>query len=157
METSTLTTDELLSPYEEPLSGTTTILKHEEGAESESEFGKGCVYCIGLFLSHAERCAVMNMESRAASSAFMKEETPLLFFNGASDHLYDLDVSTLKDTQLADEIQEWKTKCIGWGHGFGKPKPTNEDVVWSISKAKEFLFRIDKTELGIVPVKARWD
>jgi len=56
----------------------------------ESEFGKGLTYCIGLFLAHAERKIDFGTDERSAET----------WFNGASDHLYEIDVSVIRDKKL---------------------------------------------------------
>jgi len=65
-----------------------------------NEFGKGFTYCIGLFLAHAER----------KYSAVEAEVDNMLWFNGAADHLFELEVP---DTfPLKAECLKWKEKCL---------------------------------------------
>lgn len=112
-------------------------MEHEE-----SEFGKGLTYCIGLFLAHAERD--------------IHNDDYGLWFNGASDHLYELDTFTIKDDDLKKRLEEWKSTILHWGHGFSPPLATKEDFQWSIQQAKDFLREIDNT-IGAETTKGSWE
>ncbi len=111
--------------------------------EETSEFGKGFTYCIGLFLAHQHM-----MES-------YQKESPYLWFNGASDHLFELQIRdnfVLKDACLA-----WKEEVLDLGHGRGLMEKGNfDDIAWSLNKAKEFLMAWDK-QCGIDVEKGRWE
>ena len=110
-------------------------------AKKISEFGKGLTYCIGLFLAHTER--------------EIYDKNYHIWFNGASDHLYELDLSKVNKS-LKKQLSEWRTKVIHWGHGFSEPYPTEEDFNWSIQQAKDFLREID-TKIGIKTVQGSWE
>jgi len=112
-----------------------------------SEFGKGLTYCIGLFLAHAER----EIHNTGTDRDYH------LWFNGASDHLYDLDLSKIKDASLGVRIAYWREKVIHWGHGFSKPIPTEKDFHWSVQQAKDFLREIDSTLIGVVVIQGQWE
>ena len=119
-----------------------------EENKTESEFGKGTVYNLGLFLSHAER----NSELRAK----MKGNDLLseLWFNGASDHLYELIIPDNFPEDLKSRMYDFKGKCLHFGHGLNQ-KVTNEDINWAIGEAKDILFLIDRFH-GVKSVKAEW-
>ena len=119
--------------------------------EETSEFGKGLTYCIGLFLAHVER---FRDESKTAMS---DELWPGMWFNSASDHLYELDISKVTNKKLHKELCAWQQKVLHWGHGFQKPSATKEDVYWSIEKAKEFLRQIDAKMLNVKTIKGSWE
>ncbi len=112
-----------------------------------SEFGKGLTYCIGLFLAHAER----EIHNTSTNRDY------LLWFNGASDHLYDLDLSKVKDEFLKADLDNWRAKIIHWGHGFSKPTATEKNFHWSVQQAKDFLRKIDKTIIGAKTIKGSWE
>ena len=118
--------------------------------KKESEFGKGLTYCIGLFLAHAERYEDYKKNNRFDNNAEM-------WFNGASDHLYEIDTNCLPKGKLRKDIEDWRDKVIHFGHGFSKPYPKEKDVFWSVEKAKEFLFLIDKKLLKLKPIKGSWE
>ena len=117
---------------------------------TESEFGKGLTYCIGLFLAHAERWE----KDKETYTGVNKAE---MWFNGASDHLYELDTTQIANNTFRKEIDNWRQEVLHWGHGFKKPYPTEKNVIWSIEKAIEFLRRIDKTMLKTKTIKGQWE
>jgi len=106
-----------------------------------SEFGKGLTYCIGLFLAHAERAIFQDDYG--------------MWFNGASDHLYELDPSTLPK-RLENRVNRFKDKCIEWRLMWGDDKPTKENFEWSIQEAKDLLRAIDKNN-GVKTKKGGWE
>ena len=120
--------------------------------ETESEFGKGLTYCIGLFLCHSDKAIEYKQQQK--KSGFAK--WPEMWFNGSSDHLYELNVSKVGDKKLQANLEDWAKKVIHWGHGFSAPYPTEDDVFWSISEAKEFLRLIDEKMLNTETITASW-
>ena len=121
--------------------------------KKESEFGKGLTYNLGLFLAHAER---FKEEERVYAS-ISSDRAPMIWFNGASDHFYELDTSRVKDAALKERLETLKDKCLGWGHGFRKIPATDKDVEWSIAEAKACLLEIDRLELGVSVIKGSWE
>ena len=115
--------------------------------ETDSEFGKGLTYCIGLFLAHAER----------ETKGFTEDLRYEMWFNGASDHLYELDTTSITNDSLKKEIDSWREKVLRWGHGFKKPKATKKDMTWAINKATELLRKIDETMLNIKTINGSWE
>ena len=101
--------------------------------KAESDFGKGFTYCIGLFLAHAER-----------------KEYEMLWFNGAADHLCELEIP--ENFVLKEECKAWQDKCLNWR----LEDYTEKDKVWAIEQAKEFLREWDKQ--NNIPVeKGEWE
>jgi len=100
------------------------------------EFGKGLTYCLGLFLTHAER------KHDVPGVAVM--DSAEMWFNGASDHLYDLVIPENFPQDLKDRLGKLQDKAIHWGHGFKIPTATEEDRAWAIFEAKDLLLCIDK-------------
>lgn len=126
--------------------------------ETESEFGKGLTYCIGLFLAHTERATKYKKEMAPLEKEHnLSMHWPEMWFNGASDHLCELDVSKIDDEALREEIISWKEKVLHWGHGFEEPKATEENIHWSIKKATEFLRQIDEKLLKTETIKGQWE
>lgn len=126
-----------------------------------SEFGKGCTYCLGLFLAHAERSwgppdfdkeqdERMKDMGKVNDYSFSTE----LWFNGASDHLYDLEIPDNFPVRLKSRLKKLQSKSLYFGHGFGQDT-TNKDKMWAIEEAKELLRLIDNF-LGIKTSKAQW-
>jgi len=115
-----------------------------------SEFGKGLTYCLGLFLAHAERYNELNeYKSESNFACFM-------FFNGASDHLYEMQIPEDFPATLQNRLKIFQGRCIQFGHGMDITKSKEEDVMEAIGEAKSLLLEIDKF-FGIDTKKARWD
>jgi len=111
--------------------------------KKQSEFGQGLCYNLGLFLSHAERGIV---------ESYSEDRDATMWFNGASDHLFDLQVDSAPKN-LRARLKKFQEKCIGW-RGLGEPKPTPNDRAWAIQEAKELLRLIDKAS-GIRTIKGQ--
>jgi len=113
--------------------------------KNKSEFGKGLTYCLGLFLCHSERDYWKS-----------KPKDAELWFNAASDHLYELEIPDSLPIRLKQRLKKLCRKSIHWGHGFDvKDKPTEENKIWAISEAKDLLRLIDK-HFGIKTQKGAW-
>lgn len=115
--------------------------------EKETEFGRGLTYCLGLFLAHADRN--MNFSGDSSKEDLYAEA----WFNGASDHLYDLEIERVKDSKLRARLLKFQKKVLHWGHGFAAPRATFADRNWSIAEAKDLLYEIDRLELGVIVAK----
>ena len=127
-----------------------------------SEFGKGCTYCLGLFLAHAERTMGMTLKQLDEMDERNEDkENPnyslatSLWFNGASDHLYELEIPEQFPVALKKRLAKFKHKVLMWGHGFTNTE-TKEDKKWSIQEAKDILRLIDK-QLGVKTMKGQWE
>lgn len=106
--------------------------------ETDSEFGSGCAYCLGLFLMHTERD--LHTEEKLEAVGVNPAS---IWFNGASDHLYGLHASKKFPAQLSQRIEDFKAQCLSWGHGFHDVPPTKENKKWAIKEALEILMEID--------------
>jgi len=56
--------------------------------DKTSEFGQGLTYCLGLFLAHEWNLKEME---KTYSKVGLNDWVSI-WFNGASDHLYDLEI-----------------------------------------------------------------
>jgi hypothetical protein len=95
-----------------------------------SEFGKGFTYCIGLFLMHAERdfYKVNGIEDYSS------------WFNGAGDHLFELQIPKNIPEIFKEKIQEWRKEVLKF-----RCNPASKlDFEKSINTAKEILIEYDK-------------
>ena len=128
----------------------------------ESDFGKGCVYCIGLFLAHAER--LNDMVERYKE---MREKHPDMFeechavqlwFNGASDHIYELEIPNQFPEELRERIKIFQSKCLDLSHGISglMLKVPLREGLWAIQEAKDILREIDRT-LGVEVIKGNYE
>ena len=112
--------------------------------KKESDFGKGLTYNLGLFLAHAER-PQMEIHGKDDYS---------LWFNGAADHLYEIEIPVIFKDKLKDRIFKFQSKCLDWRLAmYGTV--TEKDFKWAINEAKSLLLEIDKT-MGIDTIKASW-
>ena len=100
---------------------------------AKSDFGKGFSYCIGLFLMHSERKEYEGFH---------------LWFNGASDHLYDLEIPDCFSGVMKKRIETWQAKCLDWR--LNKYNPA--DKKWAIDEARSFLMKYDKLN-GVKAIK----
>lgn len=92
-----------------------------------SEFGKGFSYCLGLFLAHAER----------------QHDDPSMWFNGAVDHLYELQIPLLMEGSRED-IEMWLEKMYGFRNSvFGEYKVDKVDKAKALQYAKDLLLELD--------------
>jgi hypothetical protein len=105
-----------------------------------SEFGKGFVYCIGLFLCHAER----------DKKFFGKDYS--LWFNSAADHLFELIIPENISDEFKLKIKNWQNKCLE----FRLNEASKEDFLSAIKTAKEILFEYDLF-LGNCAVVGDWE
>ena len=128
------------------------INEHDE----KSEFGKGLAYNLGLFIAHQFMFEDGRKEVyKEASQKFGRDMWPETWFNGSSDHLYELQVDSAP-SHLRKRLKEFGDKCLHWGHGFSEPYPTEKDVNWAIQEAKALLMELDKSN-KIDVIKAEWD
>lgn len=117
--------------------------------EETSEFGKGLTYCLGLFLAHE---AMWRQEAESKVPGW-----PHYWFNGASDHLYELEVPESFPPAIKERLCALREKTIAWGHGVGeRNSATEQDVSWSLKEAKSLLRAIDQFH-GVDVVEGGWE
>jgi hypothetical protein len=109
--------------------------------QKESEFGKGFTYCIGLFLAHSERRIKGDLSD-------------WVWFNGASDHLYELEIPD--NFPLKKECKAWRDKCLEWGHGSSMSVNKKDARQWALAQALKFLRAWDEYQL-IETIKGRYE
>ena len=102
-----------------------------------SEFGMGFTYCLGLFLAHAE----MRMYPKDKVDAE-------LWFYGATDHLYDLQIPVFFTDEKKEEISAFRSFCMDRRLG----EATVADIATAVQKAKDLLRDFDMA-LGIKTIK----
>ena len=115
--------------------------------KKSSEFGKGFVYNLILFASHFDR---------EKDHVLLKKDAYMLWFNGASDHLYELEIpEQFENTELGRLAKKLQHKALELGHGFTK-SATKKDFKECVRLTKDIGLLIDK-ELGIKPIKGDWE
>jgi len=134
---------------------------------TESEYGRGLAYCLGLFLAHADRVRSekqtykhSDREGTIAKELDATYSTVELerWFSGASEHLYGLKVKAAPE-DLQERLTEFRDKCVSWGQGFElkrRSAPTRRDVEWAIREAKDLLFELDRLS-GVKPTRATYE
>lgn len=117
-----------------------------------SEFGRGLTYCLGLFLAHAEKTPRGLSQSEIKNGALDKYAN--LWFNGANDHLRELQIPESLPEGLKKDLSDFVAFCFSCDTLSGSP--THSDVSKAINWAKRLLFRIDQA-IGIDVGRGRWE
>lgn len=112
-----------------------------------SEFGRGLTYCLGLFLCHSERDRI-GLKSKNMEAG--------LWFNGAGDHLYELEVPDTLPKSLRNRLKKFRNKVLQWRCSIGDDEPTDDDKDWAIHEAKDLLILIDK-HFEVKTQKGGWE
>lgn len=125
-----------------------------------SEFGKGLVICLVKFAEHRWRWFEQKNLWKE-----MHEENPELFnesravemhFNGASDHLYEIEVPAVwKRKKIGKKVKELQDFGLEMGHGFTHKGWTEADVEKAYTLCREIALLVDK-ELGLNPQIGEW-
>jgi len=105
----------------------------------KSEFGKGFVYCLGLFLCH-------TMQNHYLSEERKKDDTYIeMWFYGAADHFYEIEIPEQLPQKMKIRLINFVDKVIAWRLPIGRVNvPTKEDKEWAINEAKDILLEVDK-------------
>ena len=112
--------------------------------KKESEFGKGFVYCLFLFAKHFER----KINKRDNKEDYM------IFFNGAGDHFFDMEIPKQFKKSEIGKLAEWlKDTGIEYRNNY---ELTGKQVHEFYQKCEELMILIDE-ELGVKPIKADWN
>lgn len=119
-----------------------------------SEFGRGLTYNLGLFLAHAER---IN-EYRRLKSTNPKSTNPYsLWFYGAADHLFELEIPKNLSKLLQGRLAKFQARCLDLRLPLDKQKEATEtDYKWAIQEAKDLLRFIDNN-MGVKTEKSDWE
>ena len=123
-------------------------------AKSQSEFGKGLVICLVKFAEHASEwihTKDLYEKMRADTPSLFDESSAVhMYFNAASDHLYDIEIPP-GNTPLSKKVSEFKEFALEIGHGFDPTKTWTEADVFKAKKmCQDIAMMIDK-ELGLKP------
>lgn len=93
----------------------------------------------------------------AERKIYEAEDGAEMWFNGASDHLYEMQIPDSLPEDLRSKLDGFKTHVLNWGHGFdmNRQRATKKDVQWSIETAMNLLMEIDKLH-GFEVEEADW-
>jgi len=125
-----------------------------------NDFGKGFIYNLILWAKHIPYHEGLPDKWKRMNEIIGKNEGYSCWFNGASDHLYDLEIpkkwQKTKIGKLARQLQDLGLEI---GHG-NRMMDTSDKVIEDYKKVieltKELAFEIDK-KLGVKPVKASFE
>ena len=118
--------------------------------EEKSEFGKGLVICLVKFAEHAER------ENHWKDSVADESWGVQMFFNAASDHLYEIEVpARWQGTPIGTKVKELQDFGLMIGHGSTGRKHTKGDIDKAVEMCREIAMLID-CELGLEPDVGMW-
>lgn len=126
--------------------------------KKSSEFGKGVIYPLVLFCNHFIHHAYDDHKENYNDF--------ISWFNGASDHLYELEIPVeWKKRKLGKKLKELQDLALDIGHGNLGLMDSNHKKAEKFAKAsydkcvllvKEIAFLLDK-ELGFKPIKGDWE
>ena len=120
-------------------------------SEDVSEFGRGYAYCLGLFIAHEFRAAEYKQTAEKVHDVNM----PSLWFNGAADHLFDLEIPEKLPPEKQKWIAEFKDRCLRFRLCMGDETCTWDDVYKALDEAKDLLREWDEFN-GISTQKGKW-
>ena len=104
-----------------------------------SEFGDGYTYCLGLFLAHEFR--MFEWRNKSKDEPYYLDAS--MWFNGAADHLYGLQVPEVLPEAKRKEIEEWQNKCLRFRLCMNGEECTWEDAAAACDYAKALLMEWD--------------
>ena len=137
-------------------------MKASEEELEQSEFGRGLVICLVKFAEHRWRWEEQKhfyeeMRQKHPESHFFSESQSIeRHFNGASDHLYEIQVPPeWQDKEIGRKVKELQSLGLEIGHGFTKKTWTEADVTKVYELCQEIAILIDQ-ELGLKPNKGTW-
>jgi hypothetical protein len=124
--------------------------------DKTSEFGQGLTYCLGLFLAHEWNLKEME---KTYSKVGLNDWVSI-WFNGASDHLYDLEIPDKLPKPLRIRLFRLQKDALDCGHGagllMGERKVTKRDALKCLKEAKSLLMEIDKW-IGVDVIKGEYE
>lgn len=128
--------------------------------ENQSEFGKGLVICLVKFAEHFERWQEQKKlyegMRKKRPDLFNESEAVEMYFNAASDHLYDIEVpEKWQGAEIGKKVKELQDRGLEIGHGYTGKKWAEEDVDDLHKLCREIALLIDK-ELGLNPEIGEW-
>jgi hypothetical protein len=123
----------------------------------ESEFGKGLIICLVKFAEHQWRFQERLARNKSMNNPLFDESDAVeMFFNGASDHLYEIEVP--KDwlgTDIDIKVKELQSLGLEIGHGFTGKKWTKDNFNKAYELLEDIALLID-VKLGLTPQKGQW-
>ena len=123
--------------------------------EKTTEFGQGFIYCLINFAKHFDK--VFGTLESYRKSGLDEKSVYSLWINGASDHLYDLELPKNLPIPIKKMVKELQNIALDYGHGSkmmtGMSKKTYKCIREMLNN---ITLAIDKW-LEVKTSKARWD
>ncbi|MCK9370438.1 hypothetical protein M0R04_11060 [Candidatus Dojkabacteria bacterium] len=138
--------------------------------KKESDFGKGLVICLVKFAEHFERDDIfrlLNGDLNEQQKVICKDvynndkekyisHSIELWANGASDHLYQIEVPKGKEwNEIRALVKELHHKGLEIGHGFTNKTWTYKDLSELVRLTHNIALLIDK-KLGLKAERGIW-
>jgi len=114
-----------------------------------SEFGKGCVYCLGLFIAHEGR---IKEDMKTYEKIGNKDQAFSMWFYAAADHLFELEIPSHFPPALRSRLKKLKNRVLNLRL---EDQATQKDFEEVIEETKSIFMSIDRL-LKVKPVKAQW-
>lgn len=135
--------------------------------KENSEFGNGFLFCLALFIKHAERNSLREYYIKEVSE--LGKSIDDFYFSAACDHLYGIEYPKNIDKFLKIKVEKFIEKCFeykeyeAFGYiedekngykNFSKEQEKHIDEV--IEECKEIFFLYDRS-LGVNPIRGDYE
>jgi len=107
----------------------------ENEDENGSEFSRGFIYCLGLFLAHSERDYDKDKKDK---------DYDYIVMSGASDHLYELKVPESMPQEIKDRCERLRDRAFEIRSFFGEDRKSKDKSIELFKEAKSILLAIDQ-------------
>lgn len=119
--------------------------------EETSEFGKGYSYCLGLFLAH--EWAMFHAREKAKQ--YPAVYTASMWFNGAADHLFELEIPAQLPKDKKNQIKDFRDRCIKFRLCMGGERCDWSDAAAALNESKDLLREWDVFN-KVSAIKGSW-
>lgn len=116
---------------------TVEVVKSLMSESPKTEFGRGCTYCIGLFLKHH----MMHQDMLKSPRIQLRNMYGNLWFNGSVDHIYDMEIPEKFPEWLKTRLKTFRANCIAFRNSAEIVSSDNVSVM--IHEAEQILIDID--------------
>lgn len=124
---------------------------------AKSEFGEGLVICLVKFAEHAEawfkRKEDWEKMRKRNPNLFIESDAVMMFFNGASDHLYGLKTPrgwSKEYPKVYKLVNNLRNFGLDIGHSFQEKEYSEKDIFYAYDLCRSIAMEIDKI-LGLKP------
>ena len=128
--------------------------------EAKSEFGKGLVICLVKFAEHSMQWwgdKALWEEMRGRNPEIYTESKAIeLHFNGASDHLSEIEVpKEWEDSEIAEKVRELKDRGFAMGYSRSGQTWAEKDLLEVYALCREIALLIDR-KIGLEADEGKW-